>query len=182
MPEAGSGFAIVCPRADARLSCVHEACPASAPMRTTSICPPRRFTRARTGRPGVQRLTLERSGKLLTQYGQKGAEAATVIFDPRGKLIAQRDLHADAAHRYVGDSVLPVLSREIPIELNPGAVCARDFASNDRIAGDRSATDDPERCAAIVIKPVAQSSNRKIRVHSEEFLLFLRRRGQAIPA
>jgi len=50
MPEAGSGFA-VCPRAGARLSCVHEACPASAPMKTTSICPPRRFTgRGQDGR------------------------------------------------------------------------------------------------------------------------------------
>src|SRR5579864_3615961 len=70
---------------------------------------------------------------LLAQHRRERAEAAAIAFDPRGKAVAQRDLHADAVDPEIGDAVARRKRRDMPVELQPAAVAAHQLAAHDDV-------------------------------------------------
>ncbi len=88
--------------------------------------------------------TLPSLRDLLTQHSKKSAEAPAIGFNPRRKLVTQRNLHTHAADRHIGDPVLATCIDQIPIELDPATVGPNDVAVNDRFASIGSPR-SPER-------------------------------------
>jgi hypothetical protein len=56
--------------------------------------------------PASDGLQLPFPGDLLPHDNEQGVDAAAIRFDPRGELVAQRNLHAHAANRDIAHPVL----------------------------------------------------------------------------
>src|SRR5580700_2828627 len=71
----------------------------------------------------------------LPHYRKKSIEAAAVALDPRGELVAQRDLHAGTGDGDVSDPVFAGRAAldQMPLELHPAAA-RQNFAADDGLA------------------------------------------------
>src|SRR5689334_11568953 len=125
---------------------------------------------------------LTRGGEPLPELRQQRIDAAAIALDHRGEFVALGHLHADPADIDVGDLECPAAIGEIPVDQNPSGIGAVDLAGDDDLIAGRSATENPERLAAIFAEP------RRIGLHDvfleqpEEFLLLFRAGGAPIAA
>src|SRR6516165_5172892 len=104
------------------------------------------------------------------------------MLDYGRKLVALRDLHADAADIDIADSELAAAIDQIPVDLDRAAARPDDLAADHCLLAARAGSGHLERLAAVLGKPGGIGLHDVVLEQLQKCLLLLRRRGAPIAA